>query len=303
MPRYTARERRERYLREYDFQKRTGKQFFPYAIYHDAIMSVIVVGVIIAMAVFWRMDFGAVPTDASAAREGGLLGPAYESRADPAIEGYDPKPEWYFFFLFELLKIFKTPELLIVGSVIIPTLMMMALIALPFIDRRPERRVSRRPVAMAVGVAVPIVLLALTWRGDQGAGIAGEASNRPGATAFAQTLGCGTCHKLADAGTAGNVGPVLDDALPDYAEAVQVITNGRGAMPAFEDIGEDQINCIAGYVATWSGGEGETPGPNAASAEQAYPAACEAAGGEYAGEAGASAAGVPSRGGSAQAAG
>jgi mono/diheme cytochrome c family protein len=290
MPRYTARERRERYLREYEFQKRTGKQFFPYAIFHDAITSVIVVGIIIAMAVYWKLEFGSVPTDASAAREGGLLGPAYESRADPAIEGYDPKPEWYFFFLFELLKIFKTPELLIVGSVIIPTLMMMALIALPFIDRRPERRVSRRPVAMAVGVAIPIVLLTLTWRGDQGAGIAGETSNRPGSAAFAQTLGCGTCHKLADAGTAGNVGPVLDDAQPDFARAVDFITNGRGAMPAFKDLGEDQINCIAGYVATWSGAEGETPGPQAASAEQAYPAACEAAGGEYAGGEGGTAA-------------
>ncbi len=299
MPRYTTRERRERYLREYDFQKRTGKRFFPDAVYHDALMSLIVVGIIIAMAVFWKLEFGAVPQDPSAAREGGLMGPAYESRADPAIEGYDPKPEWYFFFLFELLKIFKTPELLIVGSVIIPTLMMMALIALPFIDRRPERRVSRRPVAMAVGVAIPILLLTLTWRGDQGAGIAGETSNHPGSAAFAQALGCGTCHKLADAGTAGNVGPVLDDAQPDFARAVEYITNGKGAMPAFKDLDENQINCIAGYVSTWAGGEGETPGPNAASAEGKYEAACKAAGPEYAGGGGGTAA--PARGPSAQA--
>ncbi len=284
MPRYTARERRERYLREYEFQKRTGKQFFPYAIFHDTITSVIVVAVTIGLAVWWKLEFGPVPENPSEAREGGLLGPAYEARADPAIEGYDPKPEWYFFFLFQLLRIFKEPSLLIVGSIIVPTILMMLLLGLPFIDRRPERRVSRRPIAMAVGAAVPVVLLVLTWQGSQAPGAGGEVSTHPGAVAFAQDLGCGSCHSMEDAGTTGNVGPVLDDAQPPFEEALQVIQNGRGAMPAFGDrLDENQLACIAGYVATWSGGDAETPGPQAGTAEGRYEQACEAAGPPYSG--------------------
>jgi len=283
MPRYTARERRERYLREYDFQKKTGKPFFPGAIFHDTVASLFFVLLTIGITIWWYADFGPVPEGATEERAGGVLGPAYESRADPGVEEYDPRPEWYFFFLFQLLRIFKTPELLLFATVIIPTLWMVLLIAWPFLDRRPERRVSRRPIAMAIGASVPIVLLTLTWYGSKAPAV-GASSNTPGAFAFREVNGCGSCHTLADAGTAGNVGPNLDGAGPDYARAKDIITNGGGGMPAFgENLSEDQINCMAGYVATWAGGAGETQGPKAAGAAEVYPSSCDAAGGDYAG--------------------
>jgi menaquinol-cytochrome c reductase cytochrome b/c subunit len=282
MPRYTARERRERYLREYDFQKKSGKPFFPNAMFHDTIASLFFLALIMGLAIWWYADFGPVPDNPTGERAGGILGPAYEAQADPGVEEYDPRPEWYFFFLFELLRIFKTPELLIFATVIIPTLWMILLIAWPFLDRRPERRVSRRPIAMAIGAAVPIVLLTLTWYGSKAPSV-GAASNHPGAFAFARTNACGTCHTLADAGTGGNIGPNLDSAQPDFETAKDFITNGRGGMPAFGDnLSEDQINCMAGYVATWAGAQGETPGPNADGAAQVYPSSCETAGGDYA---------------------
>ena len=292
MPRYTARERRERYLREYEFQKRTGKQFFPYAVWHDALTSLIVVGVIVGMAILWHAQFHGIPTDPGGEREGGILGPAYEARANPGVEGYDPRPEWYFFFLFELLRIFKTPELLLFGSIIIPTILMVLLLGVPFIDRRPERRVSRRPFAVAMMALVPITLLALTWSGSKAPGVTGGAngSTHPGAQAFAVGAGCGSCHTLQDAGTQGSVGPKLDAAKPDYKTALGVITNGRGAMPSFKQRGlsDVQIQCLAGYVATWAGATSPSaPGPNAASAKAAYPASCTKAGGLYAGGGGA----------------
>ncbi len=139
---------------------------------------------------------------------------------------------------------------------------------------------------MVLGVAIPIVLLFLTWEGSKAPSI-GEASAHPGAAAFSAALPCGTCHTLADAGTGGQVGPNLDSAQPDFAAALEIITNGKGGMPAFKDQGlnDDQLKCIAGYVATWAAGSGETPGPNAAGAADTYPASCEAAGGEYAGAA------------------
>ena len=226
MARYTARERRERYLRELDFQKKTGKPFFPYAILHDTIASLFFLALIIGMAIWWHADFHAVPEGATEERGGGILGPAYEGQADPGVEEYDPRPEWYFFFLFQLLRIFTTPELLIFATVIIPTLWMILLIAWPFLDRRPERRVSRRPIAMAIGASVPIVLLTLTWYGSKAPAV-GAASNHPGAFAFARTNGCGTCHTLGDAGTGGNVGPNLDSAQPTFEQATRSSPTAR----------------------------------------------------------------------------
>jgi mono/diheme cytochrome c family protein len=280
----TARERREAYQREHDFQTRTGKPFFPYAIFHDTVTSLITVGLIIGLTIIWHEGFGPVSGDGEAGRAGGFLGPAYENRADPGTESYDPRPEWYFFFLFQLLRIFKEPQMLLFGTIIIPTILIVLLTAWPFIDRRPERRVSRRPAAMVLGVATPIVLLFLTWEGSKAPSI-GAASAHPGAAAFANALPCGTCHTLADAGTGGAVGPNLDSAKPDYKTALEFITNGKGGMPSFKQQGltDDQLKCIAGYVATWAGGAGETKGPNAATAAAVYPAACTAAGGAYAG--------------------
>jgi mono/diheme cytochrome c family protein len=280
----TARERREAYQREHDFQTRTGKPFFPYAIFHDTVTALVTVALIMGLTILWHQGFGPISSDGEAGRGGGFLGPAYEDRADPGTEAYDPRPEWYFFFLFQLLRIFKEPQLLLFGTIIIPTLLMVLMLAWPFIDRRPERRVSRRPAAMVLGIATPIVLLFLTWQGSKAPSI-GAASAHAGAAAFSNALPCGTCHTLADAGTGGQVGPNLDSVKPTYATALEFITNGKGGMPSFKQQGltDDQLKCIAGYVATWAGGSGETKGPNAAGAAAVYPAACTAAGAEYAG--------------------
>ena len=118
-----ARER-EQYLREYSILKGQGKPFFPYAVAKDGAMASITLLVIIVMAILF----------------GAELGP----KADPTTTTYVPRPEWYFFFLFELLRVIKPPELVPVATVGIPTLCMVALILLPFIDRNPERRPAHR---------------------------------------------------------------------------------------------------------------------------------------------------------------
>ena len=287
MPRMTARERREAYQREYQFQKKTGKPFFPYAIFHDTITALITVGLIMGLAIIWHEGFGPAPAgdDLAAGRDGGFLGPAYEDRADPGTESYDPRPEWYFFFLFQLLRIFDKPELLLFGTIIIPTILMVLMISWPFLDRKAERRVSRRPLSITMAVATPVVLLALTWAGSKAPAV-GAASVHPGASAFANALPCGSCHTLADAGTGGQVGPNLDGAKPDYKTVLEFITNGKGGMPSFKDtLNDDQLKCVAGYVSTWAGGSGETKGPNAPTAAEVYPASCTTAGADYAGAA------------------
>ena len=66
------------------------------------------------------------------------LGP----KADPTTTTYVPRPEWYFFFLFELLRVIKPPELVPIATIGIPTICMVLLLLLPFYDRSPERRPS-----------------------------------------------------------------------------------------------------------------------------------------------------------------
>ena len=125
---------KEQYLREYSILKSQGKPFFPYAVAKDSVMACITLLVIIVLSIVF----------------GAELGP----KADPTTTTYSPRPEWYFFFLFELLRIVKPPELVLIATVGIPTICMVLLILLPFIDRGPERRPERRPVATTFGIFV-----------------------------------------------------------------------------------------------------------------------------------------------------
>ncbi len=68
---------------------------------------------------------------------------------------------------------------------------------------------------------------------------------------------CGTCHTLAEAGTSGEVGPNLDELMPELALVETQVTNGGGGMPAFQGVltGEE-IAAVAAYVSTVAGTEG-----------------------------------------------
>jgi hypothetical protein len=152
-------EHREDFARYKRDVKKEGKGFFPYAVFHDAVMSLAVVGVIIGLAALWFFTSGEEAGDA------GILGPRYHDEADPGSTVFVPRPDWYFFFLFYLLRIFKWPESVILGTVGIPTIALILLMVVPFIDRRRERRLLRRPVAMAASVLVIASLGILTYKG------------------------------------------------------------------------------------------------------------------------------------------
>ena len=66
---------------------------------------------------------------------------------------------------------------------------------------------------------------------------------------------CTICHTLADAGSAGAVGPNLDELKPTLEQVANAVTSGVGIMPAFnESLSEEQIRAVAHYVATVTGG-------------------------------------------------
>ena len=143
-----------------DVAKR-GKPFFPYAMFHDTVMSLVVVVVIVALAVIWKWTTPGDHTGTGA----GWLGPLYTDQADPGTTSFVPRPDWYFYFLFYLLRIFKWPDSVILGTVGIPTIIMVLMLALPFVDMRRERRLSRRPVAVVITILTVIAMGILTYKG------------------------------------------------------------------------------------------------------------------------------------------
>src|SRR5947208_453595 len=136
---------KEAYLREYSILKAQGKPFFPYAVAKDSIMAVVVMAAIITMSI--------------------VLGAEQGPKVDPTTTTYTPRPEWYFFFLFELLRVLKPSYLVPLATFGIATIAMVLLLLLPFYDRNPERRPERRPVAMTALVLTVIAMAYLTYEG------------------------------------------------------------------------------------------------------------------------------------------
>ncbi|MEA2316559.1 MAG: menaquinol-cytochrome c reductase cytochrome b/c subunit, partial [Solirubrobacteraceae bacterium] len=196
---------KEEYLREYALLKTKGKPFFPYAVAKDSAMAVVVMASIIVMAI--------------------VLGAELGPKADPTTTTYTPRPEWYFFFLFELLRVIKPPELVPLATIGIPTICMILMFLLPFVDRGPERRPERRPIATTAGIFVIAAMGYLTYLGAA-AGAPTQIDMQPPARLAAQgpqavanfekgkqivaQSGCLACHKIGENGN-GGPGPELTD--------------------------------------------------------------------------------------------
>jgi menaquinol-cytochrome c reductase cytochrome b/c subunit len=220
---------KEEYLREYSILKSQGKPFFPYAVAKDAAMACIVMAAILTLAI--------------------VLGAELGPKADPTTTSYTPRPEWYFFFLFELLRIIKPPALVPLATIGVPTICMILLFLLPFYDRRPERRPERRPIALAAGIFVIAAMGYLTFEGAH-AGPPGQVSmptpasvradgpqmvatfNR-GRQVLAQS-GCQACHKVGEDGNDGPGPPLtqIGGRLPAQAIA-RTLVNPTSPMPSF----------------------------------------------------------------------
>jgi menaquinol-cytochrome c reductase cytochrome b/c subunit len=230
-----ARER-EQYLREYSIVKNQGKPFL-YSVAKDSVMACITLAVIILMAILF----------------GAELGP----KADPTTTTYTPRPEWYFFFLFELLRVIKPPELVFLATIGIPTICLVLLLLLPFFDRGPERNPLRRPIAVTAGIATIAAMAYLTILGA----LAGAPSEIDLATApqyergkeVTASAGCLACHKIGENG--GTLGPSLTevgDRLGRDAIA-RTLVNPTSPMPSYQSYRQDspeQFDELVNYVAS-----------------------------------------------------
>jgi len=256
--------RRVVYEAEYADQKKVGHSFFPFAMFHDVVVNLLVVVLIVVMAIVWHVTSG--PISASHP-EGvnGWLGALYESQANPAVQSTEPRPEWYFLFLFELLRIFKEPWQLIFATIIIPTILMVLLIAWPFLDTGRDRRLSRRPAGVALGLATPAVLIALTIAGGSAPGaITGANISKnpainalPGSQLIADAA-CATCHTFPTGGASGPGGSLANGSTrfgTDQKALADWIGHGASqagtGMPAFDQsFNKQQIDQIAQVIAS-----------------------------------------------------
>src|ERR671924_139102 len=207
-------ERRAEYQLYKEEVKSRGKPFFPYAMFHDSVMSLVTVLVIIGLTCVWYFTSGEDPATCGNG-DSCLLGPRYAEPADPGTTNFVPRPDWYFYFLFYLLRIFKWPDSVILGTVGIPTILLIIAFALPFIDLRRERRLLRRPVAVVTAVLVALSMGVLTYKGatakealgaELESAVPGWVKKEklpqdavPGAKLFARS-GCLNCHTYLSVG-------------------------------------------------------------------------------------------------------
>jgi len=249
-----------------------GKPFYPWAMFHDTVMSLIVVSVMIALACIWYFTSG------ESAEDVGWLGPRYAEPADAGTITFVPRPDWYFYFLFYLLRIFKWPNTVILGTVGIPTILMILLFALPFIDVRRERRIIRRPVAAVAILLTAISMGILTYKGataeeataanEKTINALMEANNlpddvKPGVQLFFQS-GCTSCHTYAGEGSSNAGAPDLTDIGSqegkDAAYFKRYVANprafGNNVMPVFEGLGDENLQQLANFLEASKGEAG-----------------------------------------------
>ena len=267
-------ERRAAFQRYKQDVKERGKPFYPYAMFHDTVMSLVVVTVIVALAVIWKYT---TPGDHTGTGSG-WLGPLYTDKADPGTTNFVPRPDWYFYFLFYLLRIFKWPDSVILGTVGIPTVLLVILIALPFLDLRRERRLLRRPVVVVAAILVVLSMGVLTYKGATAKeslasevvqavptwakrqGFAGNANAVGGAKLFAQS-GCTSCHTYLGTGSSNLGAPDLTSIgktnpnakfFSDYVSDPRKF--GNKVMPVFGNLGSPQnIRNIGIFLAASKG--------------------------------------------------
>jgi ubiquinol-cytochrome c reductase cytochrome b subunit/menaquinol-cytochrome c reductase cytochrome b/c subunit len=233
---------KEAYLREYSIMKGEGKPFFPYAVAKDGTMAAIVLAVIIFLALLF----------------GAELGP----KVDPTTTTYVPRPDWYFYFLFEVLRVMKNvPKFTPMATIGVPTIAMILLFLLPFYDRSPERRIERRPIALAAGIATIAAMAYLTYSGANTGSpnsvdmkppanlTAAQASQFKAGELVTGQSGCLACHVI---GSNGNNGPGPNlthvGALVPTQAIASTLVNPTPPMPSFRNLPKQKFANLVAFL-------------------------------------------------------
>jgi ubiquinol-cytochrome c reductase cytochrome b subunit len=226
-----------------------------------------------------------------------------EAQADPS-QPYEARPEWYFMFLFRLLRYFEGPYE-IVGTFVLPTLFFLILFFWPLIDRNPYRDPRRRPVAMTLLgagtaglVGLTIFAIATDVRMKEPV-IAQTPSSAPKAepagpiqradVAKIYNGNCAACHGIDGTGQQIRKGM---PSIPDFTSLAwqmsqtdleinhRIVDGSEPLMPAYRDkLSQPEILALTVYVRAFVGGSSASPiaaAPAPAPKKQAKPSAPEA---------------------------
>ena len=268
-------EKRAQFARYKENVKKTGKPFYPYAMFHDTVMSLVVVSVSVGLATIWKWTSWGPHHDGL---HQGLLGPEYTEPADPGTTSFVPRPDWYYYFLFYLLRIFKWPDTVFLGTVGVPTIALILLIALPFYDIRRERRLFRRPVAVVAAILTVLSMGVLTYKGAtareslgsetlaavptwaQRQGFTGNKQALAGAKLFA-TVGCENCHTYLGTGSSNLGAPDLTAIgtrnlgitfQVNHLKCPSCVVPGS-PMPKFASLGDERLRQLATFLESSKG--------------------------------------------------
>ena len=222
------------------------KKFYPEQVLKDTLAIFITFVLLFVMAIVVRVPL--------------------EQLADPTDTAYIPRPEWYFLFLFQMLKLFNGP-LEVVGSVVLPGLAVLTLILVPFIDRGQMVKVTRRTVAFLF-----VALAAIGWTGLTAAAVVTtpKEANQTAVDYSAPTdwmqlspeelagvgyfrqENCVSCHAIGDSGS--RIGPDLTRTTihRNAAWMIQHFKSPAGvrpgsAMPPIQ-LNDYQLNSLAAFL-------------------------------------------------------
>ena len=250
-PRTNTPEYAEFYKRAYEATKTRGVRFWPDIVGKDAVVSAGVVIVIFVLAA--------------------IRGAPLEGPADPTDTTYVPRPEWYFLPIYQLLKLVpgSAESLIAVG---VPTVLLLVMLVLPFVDRSSRRYLLHRPVATVALFGIlgaSGLLIGAAGKAPQhtvsAEDLALNATERAGKVLY-QAQQCGNCHKIA--GEGGEVGPDLSTVglrhsagwLHSFIESPSRFRPGT-PMPAFGPpaMTHQAIEELSQYLSTLRGTSGAEP--------------------------------------------
>jgi len=221
------------------------QQFYPRQVFKDTVAIFAAFAILFVMAVAIRVPL--------------------EQLADPTDGSYTPRPEWYFLFLFQFLKLIPG-SLEVFGSVVLPGLAVLALIMVPFFDRSRMVKVTRRTFASAV-----VLLGAIGWTGLTLAAVKGTPKQAEVAidfsaptdwmqlspeemagVAYFREENCISCHAIGDRGA--TVGPDLTR-ITIHKDAAWMIQHFKrpsamrpgSSMPPIQ-LNDQQLNSLAAFL-------------------------------------------------------
>lgn len=221
-----------------------------------------------------------------------------EQQADPTNSGYIPLPDWYFLFLYQFLKYqYAGGDFIVLGAIVMPGLAFGALLLAPFLDRGPERRPTKRPIAVGLMMLGVFATFWLTYESVEHAdyehraekyGVNVEAveseidKSGPGWEVY--EANCMSCHGEALQGQ-GNY-PSLVDTEKSVDEIKDIAQNGTGQMPAGIFNGSDEeLQQLADFVkGAGSNGGGESGSSDEESSEEGSSGEGSSEGGESSSE-------------------